>query len=103
MIQYNKLVRDRIPEIIAAQGKRVSVRTLEDAEYRAMLTAKLAEELAEYNASGEIAELADLVEVVAAICSAEGVTWEQFEAVRAAKREERGGFANRILLIEADP
>ena len=48
--QYNKLVRDRIPEIIEASGKNCVTEILSDADYLKMLDAKLDEELAEYHA-----------------------------------------------------
>jgi predicted house-cleaning noncanonical NTP pyrophosphatase (MazG superfamily) len=95
---YNKLVRDRIPEIVAASGKQARFRTLEPDEYMIHLQQKLAEEMAEYQADKSLEELADLVEVAQAIAAAQGLTWEQFEALRRKKREERGGFALRLLL-----
>ena len=60
-IQYNKLVRDRIPEIIEASGKRCVCSTLSDEEYLARLDEKLNEELAEYQESKSMEELADLL------------------------------------------
>ena len=57
--KYNKLVRDRIPEIIAADGKRCTVETLSDEEYLLLLDHKLDEELAEYQESKSLEELAD--------------------------------------------
>jgi predicted house-cleaning noncanonical NTP pyrophosphatase (MazG superfamily) len=96
---YNKLVRDRIPEIIRADGKSCEVRTLAQDEYLAKLNEKLREELAEYGASGDIGELADLVDVVAAIVECGGLSTEEFEGIRQAKRTERGGFQCRLLLV----
>ncbi len=98
MKTYYKLVRDRIPEIIAASGRTCQVRVLKPEEYLAYLQQKLGEEFAEYQADGSVQELADLVEVVQAIIEAQGLAWEQFEAMRRQKREERGGFAERLLL-----
>ncbi len=68
-IQYNKLVRDRIPEIIEASGKRCVCSTLSDEEYLAKLDEKLNEELAEYQESKSMEELADLLEVIRAVAS----------------------------------
>lgn len=96
---YNKLVRDRIPAIVAASGKTCEVRTLEPAEYKSHLTRKLQEELAEFQESAAPEELADLVEVVYALVQASGMTHEQFEAMRLQERQERGGFDERLLLI----
>lgn len=99
---YNKLVRDRIPEIIAESGRTCRVRTLEPGEYQAHLQQKLTEEMAEYQADGSVQELADLVEVVQAIVQAQGLTWAEFEAIRRQKCAERGGFAQRLLLESVD-
>lgn len=99
---YHKLVRDKIPAILRAAGKRYEIRTLEPAEYLVHLNRKLQEELAEYQTGGDVSELADLVEVVHAIVVHKGLTVAEFEAIQAAKREERGGFAQRILLVQAD-
>lgn len=95
---YNKLVRDRIPEIIQASGRTCQVRTLDADTYLIRLREKLAEEMAEYQADHSVPELADLVEVVQALVEARGLTWEEFEEIRRQKREERGGFARRLLL-----
>lgn len=65
-IEYNKLVRDRIPEIIQAKGDVCVVRTLDDDEYRMRLKMKLMEEVMEYQESGSLEELADIYEVIRA-------------------------------------
>lgn len=98
MIRYDKLVRDRIPEIIAATGERCDVRVLDEAEYAQRLDAKLAEEIEEYRRDGGIDELVDLVEVVRAIVAARGISWEEFERQRTSKAAARGRFTKRLLL-----
>lgn len=97
---YNKLVRDRIPEIIEASGARCKTEILADEEYIAMLDRKLDEELAEYRADHSIEELADLLEVIRAVAVARGYTLDELEAVRASKAKKRGGFSKRIFLCE---
>lgn len=97
---YNKLVRDKIPEIIELSGKTCTVETLTDEKYIAMLDAKLTEELAEYQESKSLEELADLLEVMGAVVKARGYTWEELTKVRKKKLEERGGFEKKILLKE---
>ncbi len=97
---YNKLVRDRIPEIIEASGKHCKTAILSEEEYLKMLDAKLDEELAEYHKDQNIEELADLLEVIRAATIARGYTLEELEAVRAKKAEKRGGFEKKILLIK---
>lgn len=99
-IVHDKLVRDRIPEIIAQSGRRCSVRTLAGEDYLARLDAKLNEETAEYQQSKSIEELADILEVVYAIACARGSSVNELERVRAEKAERRGGFECRILLID---
>ena len=99
-MKYNKLVRDRIPEIIEASGKSCVTEILSDKAYLRLVDAKLDEELAEYHSDQNIEELADLLEVIYAAAMARGHTLEQLESVRAAKAEKRGAFANKILLKE---
>lgn len=100
MRTYNKLVRDRIPEIIEADGKHCSVEMLSDEEYLLLLERKLDEELAEYQDSKSLEELADLLEVIRAVVKARGWTMAELERVRAEKAAERGGFDEKILLKE---
>jgi predicted house-cleaning noncanonical NTP pyrophosphatase (MazG superfamily) len=98
--KYNKLVRDRIPEIIESSGKTCVTEILSDEEYLRMVDAKLDEELVEYHKDQNIEELADLMEVIQACAVARGYTMEQLEQVRAEKAAERGGFEKKILLKE---
>lgn len=100
VIKYNKLVRDRIPEIIKASGKSCEVDTLDNDRYITMLDAKLQEELNEYQESKSLEELADLLEVMGAVVKARGYTWEQLTEIRKEKKEKRGGFEKRLLLKE---
>jgi len=99
-IRYNKLVRDRIPEIIVASGKRCVCATLPDEEYLARLDEKLNEELAEYQESKSMEELADLLEVIRAVAAARGSSIEEVEALRRDKAAKRGGFEKKLLLRE---
>ena len=96
---YNKLVRDRIPEIITAQGKVCQCKILTDEEYLSALNAKLDEEVAEYHQSGSIEELADILEVVYAIAAAKGCTAGQLDSVQCEKANNRGSFNKKIMLI----
>ena len=97
---YHKLVRDRIPEIIEADGKTCVTEILADEQYLEMLDTKLNEELAEYQESKSLEELADLLEVMRAVVKARGWSWEQLEQVRQEKAARRGGFEKKILLKE---
>ena len=95
---YNKLVRDGIPRIIAEGGNRCATRILDAPEYLEALDAKLTEELAEYQQSKSLEELADLLEVMMAVAEAQGHSFAEVEAIRKAKAEKRGGFRERIFL-----
>lgn len=99
-IEYHKLVRDKIPEIIKASGKTCITEILSDEDYLRMLDAKLDEELKEYHEDQNLEELADLYEVLLAVTEARGYTIKELEKLRREKAEERGGFSKKILLKE---
>ena len=96
--QYCKLVRDRIPEIIKADGKRCTFSVLSEDDYISYLDVKLNEELIEYQESKSIDELADLLEVIRAVAKARGSSIDEIEAIRIKKADERGGFEKRLIL-----
>ena len=97
-IIYDKLVRDKIPEIIEKSGKQCEIEVLSDEKYLEMIDKKLDEELAEYHKDKNIEELADLLEVIYAAMKARGYSIEELEKVRAEKAEKCGGFDKKILL-----
>ena len=105
--EYNKLVRDRIPEIIRESGRECAVEVMSDSEYREALWQKLVEEAAEgRDASREIpegivTELADLYEVIDAIMVAHGIQQETVLEEQERKRLKRGGFEARLRLLWA--
>lgn len=99
---YNKLVRDKIPEIIEADGRKCKTEILSEEAYLKMVDAKLDEELAEYHKDQNIEELADLLEVIYAAAQARGYSVEELERLRVAKVEKRGAFQKRILLKETE-
>ncbi|WP_286228512.1 nucleoside triphosphate pyrophosphohydrolase [Neobacillus mesonae] len=103
---HNKLVRDRIPEIIEATGKKFSTKILNDDEYIKELKTKSFEELNEYmntdNDQDAVEELADLLEIIHALAECHGATFEDLEKVRQQKAEKRGGFKEKIFLIEVE-
>lgn len=100
--QYNKLIRDRIPEILAAAGKEYKLRKLTDKEFLDYLNMKLAEEYDEYLESGQVEELADIMEVIHAIAEHKKVSVKELENIRLKKVKKRGAFEKRLLLVEAD-
>ena len=99
MIYYNKLVRDKIPEIIRFKGENPVVRVMDDEEYTAALEAKLTEECGEYLESKALEELADILEVVYALAAVSGCSVEELMDIYKRKHAERGGFENKIFLI----
>ena len=98
VIYYDKLVRDKIPEIIEASGKKFVIEIADDETYERKLEEKLQEELDEYLETKDIAELADLVEVVRALLTLRGMAYQELSELRQRKLEERGGFVGRVML-----
>ena len=98
MKKYNKLVRDKIPDIINNNGKTCVTRILNDSEYLESLNNKLQEELKEYLENNDIEELADLEEVLRAILDAKKVSYNDSEKIRKNKNEKRGCFKKKIFL-----
>ena len=95
---YNKLVRDRIPEIILASGGSSLTEELDDAAYLELLDCKLDEELAEYHEDGNVEELADLLEVIYAAAAARGCSAVELDRIRLEKAEKCGAFEKKLLL-----
>ena len=95
---HNKLVRDKIPQIIEEDGKHAKIYVLSDQEYLDALERKLNEEVAEYQKDKNLEEMADVLEVLQAICVARGYSLDQLEEKRKEKFEERGEFQKRIYL-----
>ena len=99
---YNKLVRDKIPEIIAQQGESANTRILNGKEYTVALEQKLDEETAEFHKEKNLEELADILEVVYALADDLGYTKDELLDMYNQKHEKRGGFQNRIFLISKE-
>ena len=102
MIVYNKLVRDRIPELIEKQGETPHIRILEQEEYLRHLERKLDEEVGEYHRDKNAEELADILEVVFALAQANGASRQELVEVWKKKHDARGGFEKKIFLISKD-
>ena len=98
---YNKLVRDKIPEIIKSEGREVKAKILNDEEYKKELNKKLKEEVKEYLEDNNAQGLADIVEVVYGILNSMDITIEEFEKIRKEKAKKRGAFNKKIFLEEA--
>ena len=103
---FNKLVRDRIPEIITSNSKVPVIHVASDDEYFCSLKDKLLEEANEvfYSVSKkDIAEeLADVLEVVFSISDFLSISREELESIRKKKAIERGSFNSRIFLEKVE-
>jgi predicted house-cleaning noncanonical NTP pyrophosphatase (MazG superfamily) len=97
-MDYAKLVRDRIPDIIREKGKTPYVHTAVGSELERALWEKLDEEVAEFQESKDPSEIADVLEVVYAISAFYGIDVHAVEELRKKKKEERGGFEKGIIL-----
>lgn len=96
MQSYNKLVRDKIPEMLDAKNISYEKRIASQEEYKTELIKKLSEEVVEFTEAGDIEELADVMEVVLALRNL--AEYEDVETIRQNKFDERGGFEERIIL-----
>lgn len=102
-IIYEKLVRDKIPEIIQADGQTPQVRQLGTEEFRRKLLEKLVEEATELlESNGDIGERADVAEVLKAIDESFTFSEEAIEQVRKEKADARGGFEQKIYLEKVE-
>lgn len=101
-MKYDKLVRDKIPEIIESTGKKAIYRILDEAEYKEYLEKKLDEEVAEFHESKSVEELVDILEVVIALAQIRGLSFGDLCDINLKKFHKRGSFSERICLIEVE-
>lgn len=99
---YDKLVRDKIPEIIEREGKKAHFRVLDKSEYKEYLEKKLDEEVAEFHESKSVEELADVVEVLLALIYEYGYGVCDVYEKRCIKTKENGAFEKKICLVEVE-
>ena len=98
---YNKLVRDKIPNIIEEKGETPVIKTLDAIEYKKELEKKLYEEYKEViEATGEeyIEELADMLEVIRTLAKLENKSLDDVILIADKKKEKRGAFDKKIFL-----
>ena len=99
---YNKLVRDKIPEIISNNGGEAFIRILSDDEYKVELERKLLEEYNEVLSSKtreeRLEELADMLEIIKALCIFEESSLDDVIDIANEKQLKRGGFKDKIYL-----
>lgn len=100
-MKYNKLVRDKIPEVIKSKGGKFIIHVADDDEYYKKLKEKLLEEVNEFLKNDNEEEVADILEVIYAILVSKNVNKEKIEEIRKKKADKRGGFEKKIILEEA--
>jgi predicted house-cleaning noncanonical NTP pyrophosphatase (MazG superfamily) len=99
-MKFEKLVRDKIPEIIESKGETAITHIAEESEYKKKLREKLDEEIAEFDKNPSSEELADIEEVLHALAKVHDIGWDRVKEVQKKKAKERGGFTERIILDE---
>ncbi len=99
-MKYNKLVRDKIIERLKLKGLNPTSHIANEEEYWKKLKEKLKEETDEFLKEYNKGELADILEVINAICEFKKIDKDELELLRKKKLEERGGFKDRIILDE---
>jgi predicted house-cleaning noncanonical NTP pyrophosphatase (MazG superfamily) len=106
MPTYNKLIRDRILEIIEKDNLAYNARVLEPEEHLTEIKKKLYEEVKEFdettNEQDGLEEMADILELLHAALKVYGKTFEELEEVRVHKKEKRGGFDKGLYLIDVE-
>ena len=101
-MNYDKLIRDHIPAIIAETGRRCTTEVFSDAQYRVALRVKLVEEAQEVQAASLQqlpTELADVLEVIDALMKINGIEPAEVQRIQLARHQERGGFSKRLRLL----
>ena len=100
-MKYNKLVRDRIPEIIRKRGEVAVIHIASKKEYWKKLKEKLGEETNEFLKASSKDEIVDILEIIHAICDYKKIDMKKLESLRKKKAKERGGFKKKIILDES--
>lgn len=98
MIKYDKLVRDLIPQIIEASGKKSEIEIVDNKKAFEYLVKKLDEEVLEFKQDKNLEELADVMEVLFGLAHKMGYSEDELLNKREEKKSARGGFEKNILL-----
>ena len=99
---YNKLIRDKIPEIIKETGKTCVVETVSQEDYMKLLVRKLFEEAGEFSKERDIKELADLLEVIETLAINLDSSLDYIMKIKESKKSERGGFSKKLKLLKVE-
>jgi predicted house-cleaning noncanonical NTP pyrophosphatase (MazG superfamily) len=101
-MEYNKLVRDNIPEIIIKNNQKPSTHIASEGEFKQALKNKLYEEVNEFIETPNPGEIADVLEVMYTICGCKENDIKEAEKFRQKKLKEKGSFSKRIILEKVD-
>lgn len=99
---YNKAIRDKIPQIIKTSGNTCNIKQLDNESYLIELEKKLIEEIAEYQESKNVEELADILEVIYRISELKGITSDELDSIKNEKAKKRGKFDNNLFLVDTN-
>ncbi len=102
MTRYNQLIRDKTTQVIKNNGMVATTHIADDSEMSLMLQKKLKEEVSEFLIDESKEELADIMEVIHAICENKWFSFEEVEKTRIKKKEEKWGFDGKIILDKID-
>jgi predicted house-cleaning noncanonical NTP pyrophosphatase (MazG superfamily) len=103
-MKYNRLIRDKIPEIMTVEGERANVQVLSTEAFRIALVEKLNETVLEYGSDPTAEGLVDMLEIIYAIAETKfHLSQEELEDLRLQIQGERGAFTKHLLLVEATP
>lgn len=102
----NKLWRDKAPDLMRATGSIIHITQLDDVQYAEQLKIKLKEEAEEVCVAQDnkelIEELADVFEVIDALCALHKISLEDVRMAQQEKRDKRGGFYGRSFVTIAE-
>jgi predicted house-cleaning noncanonical NTP pyrophosphatase (MazG superfamily) len=102
MIHYNKLIRDKVPDIKAQQKEKITFHVAEEKEYWHKLLEKLQEEINEFGEKGDMESFGDILEVLEAMRDFKQFDHEEVMAIKKNKKIELGGFEKRMVLEESE-
>lgn len=97
-IEYNKLVRDRIPKIIEQDNCTCKYHIADDDEFEVKLHEKLTEEINEFHENPNSEEMADILEVLEALRKHYKISLEKVKHQKELKKVNRGGFDEKLIL-----
>ena len=100
MAEFNKVIRDKIPESIQKDGHTCNVQVISDEKFLLEIEKKLSEEVTEYQNNKTPEELIDILEVIYKIAQLKGISKDELEKIRVKKLEDKGGFAKNLFLID---